>query len=55
MLLEKASGLTPAEVKLRTRLGDKMGIAPLFSQSWQYTYDQEKEGILYAPFVLGLP
>jgi len=55
LLLEKAPMLTPAEVKSRTRFADKVGIAPLFSQSWQYTYDQEKEGILYAPFVLGSP
>ena len=53
LLLEKDSALDPAEVKVRIMSGDRAGAAPLDSPASSYTYDGEREGILYAPSVLG--
>jgi len=53
LLLEKEPGLTPVQVKGRIMSGDKEGLAPLDSPDGYYTFDGEREGILYAPAVLG--
>ena len=44
LLLQKEPGLTPVQVK--------EGAAPLNSPTTTYTYDREREGVLYAPKVL---
>jgi len=53
LLLEKESALDPAHVKVRIMVGDREGAAPLNSPTSSYTYDGEREGILYAQKVLG--
>lgn len=57
LLLQKCDALgvvlDPADVKARIMAGDKEGIAPLNSPTTTYTYDGEREGILYIPTVLG--
>jgi subtilisin len=59
LLLEKCASLTPplvltpADVKARIMVGEKEGVAPLNSPTGSYTFDGEREGILYAPTVLG--
>jgi len=52
LLLQKEPALTPAQVKARILAGDKEGAAPLDSPTTTYTYDREREGVLYAPKVL---
>jgi subtilisin len=53
LLLEKDSSLDPAGVKTRIMAGAGEGVAPLNSPTSTYTFDGEREGILYAPIVLG--
>jgi subtilisin len=57
LLLEKSLSLSltlaPADVKALIMVGDKEGLAPLNSPTSSYTFDGEREGILYAPVVLG--
>lgn len=57
LLLEKSLPLSltlaPADVKALIMVGDKEGLAPLNSPTSSYTFDGEREGILYAPAVLG--
>jgi subtilisin len=52
LLLQKEPGLTPVQVKARIMSGDKEGAAPLDCPTTTYTYDREREGVLYAPKVL---
>ena len=52
LLLQKAPTLTPVEIKARIMSGDKEGSAPLNSPTSSYTFDGEREGILFAPMVL---
>lgn len=58
LLLEKASSLTspvtltPSDIKARLMTGDREGAAPLNSPTSSYTFDGEREGILYAPYAL---
>lgn len=52
LLLQKYPLLNPADVKARIMFGDKENIAPLNSTSGSYTFDGEREGILYAPTAL---
>ncbi len=56
LMLERAASqshvLTPADIKLRLLSGDKEGTAPLNSPTSSYTFDGEREGILYAPIAL---
>jgi len=53
LLLQKFPGLTPLQVKDRIALrGDRVDVAPLNSPTGSYTFDGDREGILYAPNVL---
>jgi subtilisin len=53
LLLQKYPSLGPVDVKARIMAGDREGVAPLNSPTSTYTFDDEHEGILYAPTVLG--
>lgn len=53
LLLQRFPGLTPEGVKGRIMVGDRNLTAPLNSPTGSYTFDGEREGILYAPKVLG--
>jgi subtilisin len=53
LLLDLLPGLTPVEIKARIMGGDREGAAPLDSPTISYTFDREREGILFAPIVLG--
>jgi subtilisin len=55
LLLEKAPGLDPSTIKARIMLGDRVGIAPLNSPTTAYSFDGEREGIVYAPSALTGP
>lgn len=53
LLLQKSSLLTPADVKASILgSGDRAYTAPLNSPTSSYSFDGEREGILYAPNVL---
>ena len=54
LLLQKED-LTPVQVKARLMSGDKEGAAPLDSPTTSYTFDREREGVLFAPIVLRYP
>jgi len=51
--LQKDAALNPVEVKARIMSGQREGQAPLNARAGQYSFDGEREGILYAPTVLG--
>lgn len=53
LLLQKSPTLSPVEVKAKIMSGDREGAAPLDSPTTSYTFDREREGILFAPIVLG--
>jgi subtilisin family serine protease len=53
LLLQKSPTLSPVQVKAKIMSGEKEGAAPLDSPTSSYTFDREREGILFAPIVLG--
>ncbi len=53
LMLDKDPALTPVQIKTMLLLnGDNEGLAPFNSPTSSYSFDGEREGILYAPTVL---
>lgn len=52
LMLQKYPGLDPATIKAKIMNGDREGVAPLNSPTSSYTFDGEREGILYVPTAL---
>ena len=57
LMWEKTPGLSPEDIRTRLRNNvDRIGTAPLDAPIQEYTYDGEKEGVLWAPSAVdGVP
>ncbi len=53
LMFQKNAGLTPEDVRGQSRnTADRLGVAPLNSPTSGYTFDGEREGIVFAPGAL---